>query len=53
MITTRGFTETDAKELAGWICDVLDSRGDEQVIDNVREKVQAICERLPVYEHNQ
>lgn len=51
-ITTRGFKEADAKALAGWICDVLDSRGDEQVIDKTQKKVRAICERLPVYEHN-
>jgi glycine hydroxymethyltransferase len=36
--------------LAGWICDVLDSRGDEKVIGEVREKVQAICTKHPVYE---
>ncbi|WP_230657122.1 serine hydroxymethyltransferase [Psychrobacter sp. I-STPA10] len=52
-ITTRGFKEEQARELAGWICDVLDSRGDEKVIDEVRQKVEAICKEFPVYEKNQ
>lgn len=52
-ITTRGFNEAQAGELAGWICDVLDSRGDEAVATEVRGKVEAICKELPVYEKNQ
>lgn len=52
-ITTRGFNEAQASELAGWICDVLDSRGDEKVTAEVRGKVEAICKELPVYEKNQ
>ncbi len=49
-VTTRGFGEAEVRELAGWICDVLDSRGDENVIGEVREKVQAICAKHPVYQ---
>ena len=52
-ITTRGFNEAQAGELAGWICDVLDSRGDEEVTAEVRGKVEAICKELPVYAKNQ
>ncbi|MDX2373752.1 serine hydroxymethyltransferase [Psychrobacter sp. T6-6] len=52
-ITTRGFNEAQAADLAGWICDVLDSRGDEAVATEVRGKVEAICKELPVYEKNQ
>lgn len=48
-VTTRGFTEQDCTDLAGWMCDVIDSRGDEKVINTTREKVTAICKRLPVY----
>ena len=51
-VTTRGFKEAQVKELAGWICDVLDSRGDEKVIADIREKVKAICTQFPVYEKN-
>ncbi len=49
-ITRRGFSEADAKELAGWICDILDNMGDESVIETVKGKVKEICARLPVYE---
>ncbi|MEN8625103.1 serine hydroxymethyltransferase [Psychrobacter proteolyticus] len=52
-ITTRGFNEAQAGDLAGWICDVLDSRGDEAVATEVRSKVEAICAELPVYAKNQ
>lgn len=48
-ITTRGFGETEAKELANWICDVLDDVGNEQTISAVKEKVLAVCKKLPVY----
>ena len=52
-ITTRGFNEAQASDLAGWICDVLDSRGDEKVLAETRVKVEKICAELPVYESNQ
>jgi len=50
-ITTRGFSEKDAGDLAGWICDVIDHLGDVAVRDRVKAEVEAICKRLPVYEH--
>ncbi len=48
-ITTRGFDETDSRNLANWICDLLDNMGDEEVTSAVKSKVQEICKRLPVY----
>jgi glycine hydroxymethyltransferase len=48
-VTTRGFKEAECKELAGWICDILQNMGDESVVDAVREKVKAVCARFPVY----
>ena len=48
-ITTRGFNEADATELAGWMCDVLDEVNNQSVIDSVKVKVLEICKRLPVY----
>lgn len=48
-ITTRGFAEAEAVELAGWMCDVIDSRGDQAVIDQVKQKALAICAKHPVY----
>lgn len=48
-ITTRGFGEQESTDLANWICDILDDLNNEDVINTVREKVQAVCKRLPVY----
>ncbi|WP_156503931.1 serine hydroxymethyltransferase, partial [Oleiphilus sp. HI0066] len=52
-ITSRGFQSKDCSELASWICDVIDALvanpEDDSVINATREKVQAICSRLPVY----
>src|SRR5690554_214898 len=50
-VTTRGFGEAECRALAGWMCDVLDSKGDAAVIDAVRGKVGEVCARLPVYQH--
>ncbi|MGB2024144.1 MAG: serine hydroxymethyltransferase [Litorivicinaceae bacterium] len=48
-VTTRGFVESDCRELAGLICDVLDNLDDEAVKGRVRDSVKAMCGRLPVY----
>lgn len=48
-ITTRGFGEQESTELAGWMCDVIDARGDETVIAQVKELALDVCKRLPVY----
>ena len=48
-ITRRGFNENDAADLAGWICDVLENIGNEQVENEVKARVLDICQRLPVY----
>ena len=47
--TTRGFKEAEMRMVANWIADVLDSLGDESVVDAVREQVKALCARYPVY----
>lgn len=48
-VTRRGFNEADVRQLAGWICDVLDNINDDTVIASVKEQVQEICRRHPVY----
>ena len=48
-VTTRGFGEAEVRELAGWIADVIDSKGDEKVIAEVKAKVEALCAKFPVY----
>jgi glycine hydroxymethyltransferase len=48
-VTTRGYTEKECRELAGWIADVLDAPTDETVIARVRDAVTAQCRAFPVY----
>lgn len=48
-VTTRGFGEVECRELAGWICDILDNLNDDAVNDRVRGQVEALCARFPVY----
>lgn len=47
--TRRGFKETEIKELASWMCDILDNMGNEQVEQEVKGKVIALCKKFPVY----
>ena len=48
-VTTRGFGESECRDLAGWMCDILDSLEDESANDRVREQVEGLCSRFPVY----
>ena len=48
-ITTRGFTEADVSQLAGWMCDILENLEDTDVIERVKAQVLDVCQRLPVY----
>ncbi len=48
-ITMRGFQVEEAKQVANWICDVLDNMGDESVVERVKGEVVALCSRFPVY----
>ncbi len=48
-ITTRGMGDEEARELTGWIADVLDDIENESVIGEVRGKVLDLCARFPVY----
>jgi glycine hydroxymethyltransferase len=50
-ITTRGFKQDESRELAGWMCDVIDARGEQAMIDKVKAQVLDVCKRLPVYQH--
>jgi len=48
-MTTRGFTEIEAEEVANLIADVLDAPTDEAVLARVRTDVSVLCKRFPVY----
>jgi glycine hydroxymethyltransferase len=48
-MTTRGFKEAEAVQVANWIADVLDNPNDAANIAKVREQVSALTKRFPVY----
>jgi glycine hydroxymethyltransferase len=48
-ITTRGFKEEEARQVANLIADVLDNPTDEAVIAATKAKVHALTSRFPVY----
>lgn len=48
-MTTRGFTEIEAEEVAHLIADVLDAPNDEAVLERVRKQVSVLCKKYPVY----
>jgi glycine hydroxymethyltransferase len=47
--TTRGFRETEVRQVAGWIADVIDAEGAAAVVQRVRGEVLELCRRFPVY----
>jgi len=49
-MTRRGFKEAEAELLANWIADILDDIKNTQVLDEVRNKVAALCKKFPVYQ---
>ena len=48
-MTTRGFTEAEAKMVAYLIADVLEAPTDEAALARVRQQVAALCAKFPVY----
>ncbi|MDX1914612.1 MAG: serine hydroxymethyltransferase [Methylophilus sp.] len=48
-ITTRGFKEAEASQVAHLIADILDNPTSDAVINATKEKVHALTSRFPVY----
>jgi glycine hydroxymethyltransferase len=48
-MTTRGFGDKEAVDLANWMCDVLDNLDDAAVREQVKTRVLEVCKRFPVY----
>lgn len=48
--TSRGFKEDQVREIAHWMCDVMENIDDETVIAATRDKVSLLCARFPVYQ---
>ncbi len=52
-VTTRGFQEPEMAEVGKLIVQVLTSAGSEEAIRAVRQRVNALTERFPLYAHKQ
>lgn len=48
-ITTRGFKEAEAAQVANWVADIVLSPNDAAVLQKVQAEVQALTARFPVY----
>lgn len=48
-LTTRGMGEVEARQVASWMCEVIDAMSDEGTIERVRNEVVGLCRRFPVY----
>ena len=48
-MTTRGFKELEAEQLANMIADVLEAPNDAAVISRVAGEAKALCAKFPVY----
>ncbi|MDG2176870.1 MAG: serine hydroxymethyltransferase [Gammaproteobacteria bacterium] len=48
-VTRRGFGEEEVKQLAGWMCDILEDIENEALIGSIKGKVVELCKRFPVY----
>lgn len=48
-ITRRGFKEEQAKQVATWMCDILDDIQNTTVAERVKGEVLALCAKFPVY----
>jgi glycine hydroxymethyltransferase len=48
-VTTRGMREAEMAEIAGLIARALDRPGDVDALDAIREDVERLCRRFPLY----
>ena len=47
--TTRGFGVAECKQLAGWMCDIIDDLENHATIERVKGQALELCKRFPVY----
>jgi glycine hydroxymethyltransferase len=48
-ITTRGFKEKESALVGEYIADVLDNPEDQNIVEQVRKKVNDLTKKFPVY----
>ncbi len=49
-LTTRGMAETEMQQIGSMIADVLDDIDNEKIASRVRQEVETLCARFPLYE---
>jgi glycine hydroxymethyltransferase len=48
-MTTRGFKDAEAIQVADFIADALEAHGDAATLKRISAKVNELCARFPVY----
>ena len=48
-VTTRGMREPEMQKIAGFIMRALDRHGDVEGLDEIRQEVETLCRRFPLY----
>jgi len=48
-ITTRGFKEAESVSVADMIADMIDAKGSQEAITDIRTRASALCQKFPVY----
>ncbi len=48
-VTTRGFGAQECRQVANWICDILENIDDAALNAQVKQEVQTVCREYPVY----
>ncbi|MFP4158613.1 MAG: serine hydroxymethyltransferase [Desulfobacterales bacterium] len=52
-VTTRGMKEAEMMEIGGYIADVLKHPGDEGRLSKIRQNVEKLCSRFPLFDATQ
>jgi len=51
-VTTRGFGEDDVRDVARWMCDIMDAPEDDEINSRVAAQVHDLCAAHPVYRNS-
>ncbi|MDE7099997.1 MAG: serine hydroxymethyltransferase, partial [Malacoplasma sp.] len=48
-MTTRGLKTKEFEKIANWIHEIISSKGDEKIIENVKKEVNELTKKFPIY----
>jgi len=48
-ITTRGFKETESRQVGRWVCEILNNITDVKIAEHIKKQALELCARFPVY----